>query len=298
MKLLKGLTNIKSMINYTDASMEELSGEKLRTLQVVLTDMLIDILDVCKRNDIDVFLMGGTCLGAVRHKGFIPWDDDIDLGMTRESYNRFVPVFEKHLSDRYILNAPNYSENALSRFPKILKKDSYMDTGLTGDPELCKIFIDIFIADRIPENAVIRKLKGFGCNLLEFIGGQTAMVKHLDDDTKQRYLSGGRIGFLIRYITGKIFSFWTSSQWYDRIDKAVQYRKNSSLTGLPTGSRHYFGEIFPTEVFLPVSYGKFEGHSVPLVHDPDAYLKNLYGDYMQLPPVEKRQKHFGRALDV
>ena len=81
------------MINYADTSMEELSEEKLHSLQLILTDMLMDILDVCKTNGICVFLMGGSALGAVRHKGFIPWDDDIDIGMTRESYDRFIPVF-------------------------------------------------------------------------------------------------------------------------------------------------------------------------------------------------------------
>ena len=298
MKLLKGLTDIKSMINYADSGMEELTEEKLRALQLVLTEMMMDILNTCKENGIDVFLMGGSALGAVRHKGFIPWDDDIDLGMTRESYNQFIPVFEKHLSGRYILNAPNYSRNALARFPKILKKDSYMDTGLTDDPDLCKIFIDIFIADYIPENALFRKLKGFRCNCLEFIGGQVAMAEQLNDITKKHYLSGGRLGFMIRYSTGKLFSFRNASHWHDRTDKAVQYKKGSSLLGLPTGSKHYFGEIFSKDVFLPVSDGEFEGHKVPLVHDPDAYLKNLYGDYMQIPPLEKRQKHFVRALDL
>ena len=238
------------MINYADSGMEELTEEKLRKLQLVLADMLIEILNVCKENDIDVFMMGGTSLGAVRHKGFIPWDDDIDIGMTRESYNRFVPVFEKHLADRYILNAPNYTKNALSRFPKILKKDSYMDTGLTDDPDLCKVFIDIFIADRIPENPIVRKIKGIRCDCLEFIGGQVAMTEQLNDGLKRRYLSGGRVSYMIRSIIGKVFSFHKSSYWYDRIDKAVQYNKDSSLLGLPTGSKHYFGEVFSKVFFF------------------------------------------------
>ncbi|MBQ6478590.1 MAG: LicD family protein [Erysipelotrichaceae bacterium] len=298
MNLFKGLNGIKSMIDYSDSGMEELSGEKLRKLQLILTDMLRDIVEICRENEIDVFLLGGTALGAVRHRGFIPWDDDIDIGMTRESYRKFIPVFEKQLSDRYILNAPNYSEKILSRFPKILKKDSYMDTGLSDDPDLCKIFIDIFIVDRIPENPIVRRVKGLKCNALEFIGSQVAMMEQMDDQIKKRYLSGGRMGFLIRSIVGKLFSFRNSSRWYDRIDKAVQYRKESGLLGLPTGSKHYFGENFPSEVFLPTGHGEFEGHDVPMVHDTDAYLRNLYGNYMEIPPLEKRQKHFVRSLDL
>lgn len=298
MNLFKGLSGIKSMIDYSDSGMEELSGEKLKKLQLVLTEMLMEIVETCQKNEIDVFLLGGTALGAVRHRGFIPWDDDIDIGMTRESYRKFIPVFEKYLSDRYILNAPNYSEKVLSRFPKILKKDSYMDTGLSKDSDLCKIFIDIFIVDRIPENSIVRRLKGLRCNALEFIGSQVAMMEQMDDEIKKRYLSGGWTGFLIRSIVGKLFSFRNSSRWYDRIDKAVQYQKESGLSGLPTGSKHYFGENFPSEVFLPTAHGEFEGHDVPMVHDTDAYLSNLYGNYMEIPPLEKRQKHFVRSLDL
>lgn len=120
----------------------------------------------------------------------------------------------------------------------------------------------------------------------------------MDDEIKKRYLSGGWTGFLIRSIVGKLFSFRNSSRWYDRIDKTVQYRKESGLLGLPTGSKHYFGENFPSEVFLPKGHGEFEGHDVPMVHDTDAYLRNLYGNYMEIPPLEKRQKHFVRSLDL
>ena len=296
MNLIKNLTNLKNNINFDDNGLQELSQDTLRALQLTLTEMMMDVIAVCEQEGIEVFLLGGSCLGAVRHKGFIPWDDDIDIGMTRDSYQRFIPVFEKMLSDRYILNAPNYSETVLFRFPKILKKDSYLDCGTTDDPELCKVFMDIFIVDRIPENAVRRKLKGLHCDFLEFISSQVALIEYADEVTRRHYTSYGRASYLVRRIVGRLFSFKKSSFWYSRVDKAVQYRKDSTLWGLPTGSRHYSGEIFSQNVFLPVSYGEFEGSRVPLVHAPDVYMKNLYGDYMQIPPLEKRQKHYVRKL--
>lgn len=298
MKFIRQLTNAKEQINAVDTSgfLKELDAETLKKLQETLLEMLLDIMEVCEKHQIRMFLMGGTALGAVRHKGFIPWDDDLDIGMARKDYERFSEIFDAELSEKYILNAPNRCKNAIARFPKILKKDSFLDTGGQKDPSLCKIYVDIFIADAVPQNGLRRKLKGWHCNWLEFISGQVAFVEKLDDFTKKLYQSGGKASYYVRFTVGKLFSFRSASRWYDLIDRAVQYPKESELWGLPTGSRHYFGEILPRSAFLPLSYGTFEGHTVPMVSDPDAYLRNLYGDYMQIPPPEKRQKHFVREV--
>ena len=298
MILIQQLKNAKDQINSVETSsfLKELDSKTLKKLQNTLLEMLLDVLDVCKKHEINVFLMGGTALGAIRHQGFIPWDDDVDIGMPREDYERFVSIFENELSEKYILNAPNYSKTALARFPKILKKDSYFDAGGMKDASLCKVFLDIFIADRIPENRIIRILKSVRCNFLEFIAGQVAFSESLNDLTKTLYKSGGKANYYIRRCIGFLFSYRNTTRWYGIIDSAVQYKKQSNLLGLPTGSRHYNGEVFPKEVFLPVILASFEGNEVPMVHDPDKYLNNLYGNYMQIPPPEKRQKHFVRDI--
>ena len=82
----------------------EVSGERLCALQEVLLRMLGDLDRVCAKHDIPYTLGGGSCLGAVRHHGFIPWDDDLDINMTRDSYRRFIDVYESELKDRYWLH--------------------------------------------------------------------------------------------------------------------------------------------------------------------------------------------------
>lgn len=297
-KLLQQLKNGKEVINSAETGMKALDDEDLKRLQAVLLEMLLDVLAYCRSNDIDVFLLGGSSLGAVRHHGFIPWDDDIDIGMTRLSYQLFAQSFEADMNGRYTLNAPNRSKKAITRFPKILKTDSLLDIGVSKDPAYNKVFIDIFIVDAIPMSRIHRKLKQLRCDCLEFIGSQVACEEYLDDISKKQFKSGGKLNYSLRKAVGKLFSFRSSTHWYNLVDKAVQYHKGSNLWGLPTGSRHYGGEIFDRSVFLPVSTGVFEGHEVPLVHDPDAYMRNLYGNYMQIPPPEKRQKHFVREMKL
>ena len=298
MKLIRQLANAKEQINAVDTTgfLREISTKELQQLQKTLLEILLDVLDVCQAYNICVFLVGGTALGAVRHKGFIPWDDDIDIGMPRADYERFIPVFEKELSDRYILNAPNYSQTVLARFPKILKKDSYLDVGMTKEKTFCKVFLDIFIADGIPENAFHRKWKGFRCNFMEFVAGQVAYYEYLDDAWTRQFKTGARGSFFLRRFVGWFFSFRSSSKWYDSIDCVIRYDGDTQLWGFPTGCKHYFGDVHRKSVLVPVQEGIFEGHVMPLMNNPDAYLKNLYGYYMQIPPPEKRQKHYVREM--
>ena len=97
--------------------------------------------------------------------------------------------------------------------------------------------------------------------------------------------------YLLRKVIGVLFSFRNVRAWNRLLDKAVQYKKETKELGLPTGRKHYFGEILPKEAFLPGSEGEFEGHKVLLYSNPDAYLTNLYGDYMKIPDEADREKH-------
>ena len=122
--MFRNLFNSKEALTAIDNSdvLIEVTEEQRTALQALLLDMYKEIFEVCSRHNITPFLVGGSAIGAVRHKGFIPWDDDLDIGMTRDDYKCFEIVFDGELGDKYILNAPNRSKKVKTRFPKILKK--------------------------------------------------------------------------------------------------------------------------------------------------------------------------------
>ena len=100
-----------------------------------------------------------------------------------------------------------------------------------------------------------------------------------------------------RALVGVLFSSIPSYVWFDFVDIAVRwYDDTSACVGIPTGRKHYFGEILPREVYLPPSKGVFEGHEVALPCDTDTYLNNRYGDYMRVPPEQDRERHYVRRI--
>ena len=268
-----------------------LSESKLRELQFALLDVYLDILHVCEQNSIVPFLIGGSALGAIRHNGFIPWDDDLDIGMTREDYNKFRIVFEKQLSEKYILNAPNYSDNPRSRFPVVLKKGTIVKGNSIFQQDVQCLGVDIFVLENVPDSEIHFRIKGCYCNFLEFVAGRVAYFEARNSDVKKMLCQVSPAYYFSMIVFGWLFSWKKASDWYKSVDRCVQYKKNSRRMNIATGRKHYFGEVFNREQFLPPIYVDFEGYKVPIFKDYDNYLRNLYGDYMIIPPIEKREQH-------
>ncbi len=271
-----------------------LTDQQLQELHVFLAEMLKDIVSLCDKYKLRYSMGGGSCLGTVRHKGFIPWDDDLDINMPRKDYEKFSKVFKRELGDRYILNAPNYSDKVIARFPKVLAKNTeYVTKGFRQDPEFEKVFIDIFIMENVPNNKLIRFIKGSYVNALEFIAGQV-LIHNAGKNNKDSVIEIiGTKNYFFRNAIGFIFSWKSYTKWCNSIDRIVRHsNERSKFVCFPTGRKHYFGEIIRRGTILPFKKMKFESIEVSVPNDYKRYLSNLYGDnYMKLPPVEKREKH-------
>ncbi len=164
--------------------------------------------------------------------------------------------------------------------------------------DLQKVFLDIFILENTPDNLLHRKIKGIYCNILEFISGLVFFYENSDELSKKVYTKAGAGNYYVRMLFGRIFSFYNASKWNDIVDRSVQYKKESTNITIATGRKHYFGEILSKSELFPLTEGEFEGYKVPLFKNNDYYLTNLYGNYMRIPPVEKREKHFIRRIEL
>ena len=163
------------------------------------------------------------------------------------------------------------------------------------------VYIDIFPYDYVPENKVLRLIKGFNANILMFIASCVMDHRYMDENYKAflQKAQKGKLFLLIRKITGTIFSFYKPERWFDIVDKSIQYDKETSLMTSATGRRHYFNEIYPTTVFLPLSELPFQGYPLYVPGNWNEYLVGNYGSNYMIPPDEsKRESHFITEIKI
>lgn len=288
--------NLTDLLLKNNCKMREMTNEESSRLKKVLLEMLMDIQTVCQKNGLNPILGGGSCLGAVRHNGYIPWDDDLDLIMLRKDYNMFPSLLEKEYGDKYHCVGPNISSKVEFAFIKVEKKSTELKTVYELENEHPAIAIDIFPIDNVPNSAIRRFIHGARLNLLMYISvcvklfarRESPVVQILLSDVESRKYIRKRLGI------GRLFAFRSYSDWYEKTDKCAKKfeNKNTLRVTIPSGRGHYFGEMQKRSVFeFPVKH-KFEGIESNIPNDYDKYLSSLYGDYMQIPPAEKREKHF------
>ena len=277
------------------AGLKELTPEESKALKNCLLDIYKHVAHVCMAHNLVIMLGGGSCLGAVRHQGFIPWDDDMDLMMPRTDYEQLIELCEQgKLGNDYFISYPNAKKDSPTMFLKVYRKNTMMK-GLGGDtspyPQEC--FIDIFPIEGIPENRIIRNLKGLLANAIRLIANMVAENVPLAEWEKGLY-SADKSLFRLMYVRrflGKCFSIIGHKTWVSWYDKLVRDTALNALVGIPTGRKLYNGEVFEASIFFPSRKGWFEGFEVCLPADTDSYLSNLYGSYMEIPSKEKRERH-------
>ena len=267
---------------------------KLHRLQV---EMLKDLDEICKANDIPYFAGFGTALGAIRHHGFIPWDDDIDVCMLREDYEKFLRVMATNPNDKYKMMTPELDENDASCVPKFQRKGTKFISHLSKDLKCDQcVFIDVFHFDSVaPDEKQMKKqhlLTLFYDRLIYLCGSAHPIIPYKG----VKYGVAASICWLTHYLL-KIFCVSPKFLYKLYTKECIKYNKteNPIVT--------YFGEgislkaRISKEDMFPIEYVDFENAKIPVAHNRDGILTKYYGDYMQLPPEEDRVNHAPLIID-
>lgn len=275
-----------------DKELHEITEEERVLLHDCLLHMLIDIIAICNKHNITYMLGGGTALGAVRHKGFIPWDDDIDLVMPRADYNHFVEIMREELGDNYEFTVP-HSEQVEIAFLKIYKKGTVYEVP-HDDAPYPYVWIDVFPLEYAPNDVFVRYIKGITSDALHFLAASLFIARTRNELTHKSYGRnwGRRIRYWLAILLGYLFFFVQPQDVYNLCDSFDRHDENTAYVTIPTGRAHYLGECLPLGTVYPLGQAEFCGLKVNVYNDMDRYLRALYGDYMQIPPPEKREQHY------
>ncbi|MDO4322939.1 MAG: LicD family protein [Lachnospiraceae bacterium] len=256
---------------------------KLEKVQQILLGYLLEIDRICKKHNIKYFLAGGTLLGAIRHHGFIPWDDDADVMMLREDYDKFQQVVQQELPDNIFMQIPETEKGNYNPFTKLRINNTMFATEFTGHfmDMHNGIFFDVLSHDRTGRHKWSQKLH----LMVTMLTRSVVFNKWGDTDIK----GGGahpiicKIVDHVKYLIPMRFALWAQN-------RSLEFFKNRKTEYLYDGmGRNLKRGSFPAAWLEEAVYVDFEGYQFPVPKEYDKYLTYLYGDYMQMIPVSQRR---------
>lgn len=257
--------------------MEDLSqynpeGSTLRKMQLRIVDILVEIDRICRKHNIQYWIDFGTLLGAVRHEGFIPWDDDVDVAMPTDDYHRFLEIAPKELAEPFFLQSKETDPSYTFPLNKVRDKKSFF---ITQHEDFTKdyqkgLYIDLF--EVTPYPSVNPKLQKF---IMHWFLKTGFFFSVKQDVSLKNHVAT---------ITFPIIKAGIKLLW------GLLCLKPKNKLGY---EKHYntYGNSYSKDMIFPLKDIVFEGKTFLGPADPDRYLTSIYKDYMQIPPKEKRVTH-------
>ena len=232
---------------------------------------------ICRANDIPYFITNGTLLGAVRHKGFIPWDDDIDVAMLRPDFNRFVKHAREWLSAPYEFISPETYEKCPGELSKVIDGSTTLIERWSYN-QLGGVYVDVWVLDAVSDKRWQRRLHFSAYKVLN----RLLYMRNRDP-----YKRGHGMSSWWPRIVQSLFKNSTLQRWMHKVQTACDFDKHDKICMLDNGEK----SIISKKVIGQRKEYEFESQLFFGPEDYDTYLRALYGEYMELPPENKRRVH-------
>lgn len=267
------------------------SKEELKKIQYLEKELLKEVVRICNSLNIEYFLIGGSALGAVRHNGFIPWDDDIDIGMTRNNYDRFLKEAPIMLSSKYHLQTPYNTKNTPYPYTKIRIDNTLF-------VEYCNrklnihhgVYIDVFPFDKVPISNFLNLMHFKICRILIYC----FTLRQVIDVSQPPKNFTQKIKGFIRELIHMFFKLIPYKLLVILCDKFITIFNSSKNSRLPLSCLFFPKRnteyILPKDLY-PLQLHKFEDFEANIPNNYNQYLTTHYGDWNKLPPEEKQFGH-------
>ena len=270
----------------------KMTPELLRELQLKQLDMLVFFKEFCEKNNLRFYLIGGCLIGALRNGGFVPWDDDVDVLMPREDYEKLHKLWREQKTDgRFRLLKTDDEMFTGNIFMTVTDTNYTMVKANQVDVDIPHgLVMDVFPLDVCPDSRFARKMQYVWTMLYSLFLAQIVPENH-----------GGLIGFGSRVLLGVFRGKKLRNLiWRFCEKKMIKYKldENKCVTELCSGP-YWMKMEYPKHIYDGVAYVNFEGYDMPCMSGYDEYLTMVFGDYMSLPPEDKQVPHHDIAyLDL